>query len=219
MARVSLSRIRPALFLISATAIAQTPPPSAPASAPSVSDRQMEAAARQRAASQAQTSPAPDGSFFSSGWASPAMLQLPTGPGCPPMASSETDPLVKKSATQYKLNPDLIRAVIRQESAYYPCAVSDKGAMGLMQLMPETVNTFKVADPFDPAQNIESGARYLKQLLARFKGDLKLALAAYNAGPEKVDGPKPAVPDIAETKDYVDQIVKALNGAPAEITQ
>lgn len=135
------------------------------------------------------------------------------------MNASETDPLISKTATEFKLNPDLIRAVIRQESAFYPCAVSDKGAMGLMQLMPDTAATLKVADPFDPAQNIQSGAQYLKQMLTRFKGDLKLALAAYNAGPEKVDGPKPAVPDIAETKDYVDQIVKSLNGAPAEITK
>jgi soluble lytic murein transglycosylase-like protein len=179
----------------------------------------MEAAAKQRAASQVQTSPAPEGSFFTTGWASPAMLQLPpSGPGCPAMSASETDPLISKAATQYKLNPDLIRAVIKQESAFYPCAVSDKGAMGLMQLMPDTASTFKVADAFDPAQNIDSGARYMKQLLGRFKGDLKLALAAYNAGPEKVDGPKPAVPNIAETKDYVEQIVKALNGAPAETT-
>lgn len=132
------------------------------------------------------------------------------------MTTSETDPIVSKAAAQYKLNPDLIRAVIRQESAFYPCAVSDKGAMGLMQLMPDTVSTFKVADPFDPAQNVDSGARYMKQLLGRFKGDLKLALAAYNAGPEKVDGPKPAVPNIPETKDYVEQIVKAMNGAAAE---
>lgn len=210
------SRIAAALSFLCAASIAQTAATPATAPSSSASDRQMEAAGKQRAASQAQTSPAPDGSFFSTGWASPAMLKLPEGPSCPPMPVSDADPFVTKSATQYKLNPDLIRAVIRQESAYYPCAVSDRGAMGLMQLMPDTVATFKVADPFDPAQNIESGARYLKQLLGRFKGDLKLALAAYNAGPEKVDGAKPSVPDIAETKDYVDQIVKSMNGARAE---
>ncbi len=135
------------------------------------------------------------------------------------MGAAESDPLVAKAASQNKLNPELLKAVIRQESAFYPCVVSDKGAMGLMQLMPDTVDLFKVGDPFDPARNIEAGARYLKQLLARFKGDLKLALAAYNAGPEKVDGAKPSVPDIPETRDYVDQIVKSLNGAPAETAQ
>ncbi len=199
-------RIGAAAFLMGTMAFAQTP-----------ADRQMDAAAKQRAASRAQTSPAPEGSFFSSGWVTPAMLQ-PPAPGCLPLNASDTDPFVAKAASQYKLNPDLIRAVIRQESAFYPCAVSDKGAIGLMQLMPDTVAALKTADPFDPAQNIESGARYLKQMLARFKGDVKLALAAYNAGPEKVDGPKPAVPDIAETRDYVDRIVKSLNGAPAETT-
>jgi soluble lytic murein transglycosylase-like protein len=214
-----LNRAATGLLLFRAMSFAQTPPPSQPPSNPSASDRQMESAAKQRAASQAQTSPAPEGSFFSSGWASPAVLQLPaSGPNCPPLSGSDSDSIISKAATQYKLNPDLIRAVIRQESAFYPCAVSDKGAIGLMQLMPDTVSTLKVADPFDPAQNIDSGARYMKQLLGRFKGDLKLALAAYNAGPEKVDGPKPAVPNIAETREYVDQIVKALNGAPAETT-
>ena len=146
------------------------------------------------------------------------MLQLPS-PSCPAMNTSESEPLVAKAATQYKLNPDLLKAVIRQESAFYPCAVSDKGAMGLMQLMPATAEALKTSDPFDPAQNIDSGARYLKQMLARFKGDLKLALAAYNAGPEKVEGAKLAVPDIPETREYVEQVVKSLNGAPAETTQ
>ncbi|HXJ42218.1 MAG TPA: lytic transglycosylase domain-containing protein [Bryobacteraceae bacterium] len=122
-----------------------------------------------------------------------------------------------QSAKLYQLNPELLRALIRQESDFRPCAVSEKGAMGLMQLMPGTVQALKTADPFDPAQNIDSGARYLRQMLDRFGSDVKLALAAYNAGPEKLEGPKPSVPDIPETRDYVDRIMKALNGQPAEV--
>lgn len=221
------------LFLFAATALAQTLPAPAPAAAtpaatpaapatpsasptPSPVELQLQAAAKQRAASQVQTGSAPEGSFFSSGWVGPSLLQQTSMLNCPPMNPSESDPLVAKAASEYKLNPDLLKALIRQESGFHPCAVSDKGAMGLMQLMPDTAATLKTGDPFDPARNIDSGARYLKQMLARFKGDLKLALAAYNAGPEKVDGPKPSVPDIPETRDYVDQIVKSLNGAPAE---
>ena len=91
--------------------------------------------------------------------------------------------------------------------------------MGLMQLMPDTAQSLKTKDPMDPEQNMEGGASYLKQMLVRFKGDLRLALAAYNAGPERVDGPKPGVPDIAETRDYVESIMKALHGAPGEVAK
>jgi soluble lytic murein transglycosylase-like protein len=135
------------------------------------------------------------------------------------MEESESAPLVRAAAARHQLNPELIKAVIRQESGFKPCVVSGKGAMGLMQLMPETADSLKATDPFDPAQNIEAGARYLKQMLERFKGDIRLALAAYNAGPEKVDGPKPAVPDIPETRAYVDSIYSALHGEPAEIAK
>jgi soluble lytic murein transglycosylase-like protein len=189
----------------------------ASARAQSVADRQAESAQKQRAAAQAQTTAVPDGSFFSAGWSGPAMLAPPVAaPDCPPLQESEYAPLVQASATLHQLNPELIKAVIRQESGFRPCAISDKGAMGLMQIMPETAQSLKVTEPFNPAQNIEGGASYLKQMLKRFKGDLRLALAAYNAGPEKIAGDKPAVPDIAETRDYVDSISKALHGEPAE---
>ena len=190
---------------------------------PSISDRQREsigkmeaAAALQKAAAQAQTTAVPEGSFFSAGWSGPSMLPSPP-PDCPPMDDSESEPLVRAAAARHQLNPDLIKAVIRQESGFRPCAISEKGAMGLMQVMPDTAQSLKTKDPLDPAQNIEAGASYLKQMLTRFKGDLRLALAAYNAGPEKVDGPKPAVPDIPETRDYVESISNALHGAPAEV--
>ena len=192
------------------------------AAPPTIHDRQLDAAAKQKTAAQTQTgATSAEGSFFSSGWVTPGWANATMGPGpatdCPAMEASVSDPLIADAASRNKLNPDLLKAVIREESAFRPCVVSEKGAMGLMQLMPDTAQSLKTTDPFDPARNIESGARYLKQLLTRFKGDVRLALAAYNAGPEKVDGPTPAVPDIPETRSYVDRVVKSLNGAPAEI--
>jgi len=136
-------------------------------------------------------------------------------PNCDPMGEGASAPLIAAAATAQQLDPALLRAVIRQESGFRPCARSLKGAMGLMQLIPETAERLHVADPFDAEQNINAGAHYLKQLLDRFKGDLKLSLAAYNAGPELVDGNPPAVPNIPETQDYVTRILKALTEPPA----
>jgi soluble lytic murein transglycosylase-like protein len=90
-----------------------------------------------------------------------------------------------------------------------PCAISAKGAQGLMQLMPDTAQQLAVLDVFDPKENIEAGAKYLKQLIDKYKGDLKLALGAYNAGPTTVDQAG-GIPDIQETKDYVEAILKRL---------
>jgi soluble lytic murein transglycosylase-like protein len=207
-------------------AVAQAPgqtPPVAPV-APTIAERQAQsakkmeaAAARQKAAAQAQTTAVSEDPFFSAGWSGPAMLPPPL-PNCPPMQESETEPLIRASAARHQLNPALIKAVMRQESGFKPCVISDKGAMGLMQIMPETAQSLNTEDPLDPAQNIEAGARYLKDMLTRFKGDVRLALAAYNAGPEKIDGPKPSVPDIPETRNYVESITGALHGEPAEMT-
>lgn len=189
---------------------------------PSIAERQAESArkmeesaSRQKAAAQAQTTAVAEGSFFSAGWSGPAMLP-PPAPDCPPLQEADSEPLIRAAAERHQLNPALIKAVIRQESGFRPCAISEKGAIGLMQVMPGTAESLKALDPLDPARNIEAGATYLKQMLARFKGDLRLALAAYNAGPEKVDGPKPAVPDIRETRDYVESIMSALHGESAE---
>ncbi len=213
------------VLLVVGQTSAQTPAqtPAQPSAPPSISDRQMEsakkmtdAANKQRSAAQLQTTPAEPDSFFSAGWSGRAMLPPPL-PDCPAMAESETDELIRAAAGRNGLNPVLIKAVIRQESGFKPCVISEKGAMGLMQVMPETAQTLGTKDPFDPAENIDAGARYLKQMLTRFKGDVRLALAAYNAGPDKVDGPKPAVPDIAETRDYVQSVAAALHGEPAEL--
>jgi soluble lytic murein transglycosylase-like protein len=103
----------------------------------------------------------------------------------------------------------LIQAMVRRESGGRPCAVSVKGAQGLMQLMPDTQYDLGVRDPFDPAENIAGGVRYIRQMLNRYKGDMRLALAAYNAGPQRVDAGKD-VPAIAETQAYVTAIMSAL---------
>jgi soluble lytic murein transglycosylase-like protein len=128
---------------------------------------------------------------------------------CDPIADLELTPLIQSAAKQHRVEPKLLRGVIDQESAFRACAVSAKGAKGLMQLMPATVEQFKVDDVFDPQQNIEAGAAFLRQLLDKYKGDLKLALAAYNAGPATVDKSS-AIPDIKETQDYVEGVMKKM---------
>ena len=128
---------------------------------------------------------------------------------CDPIADPELSPLIDKAAKQHQLQPKLIRGVIEQESAFRACAISSKGAKGLMQLMPATIDQFKVTDVFDPQQNIEAGATFLRQLLDKYKGDTKLALAAYNAGPATVDKTG-GIPDIKETQDYVEQIMEKI---------
>jgi soluble lytic murein transglycosylase-like protein len=118
-------------------------------------------------------------------------------------------PIIEGAAKAHELRPELLRAVIQQESAFRPCAVSSQGAQGLMQLMPDTVGRFGVKDAFDPQQNIEAGAKFLKQLIDKYKGDLAQALGAYNAGPETVDQAG-GVPQIRETQDYVKAILEKV---------
>lgn len=130
-------------------------------------------------------------------------------PACDPLADIVTTPLIDGAAQEQGVDTKLLRAVIDQESGFRPCAVSSKGAQGLMQLMPGTAEELNVADPFDPKQNIDAGAKYLKQLLDKYKGDIPQALAAYNAGPTATDQAK-GVPDIPETRSYVDAILQKL---------
>ena len=130
-------------------------------------------------------------------------------PACPPLPPTELDSLVDDVAQREELEPNLIRSVIRQESAARPCAVSSKGAMGLMQLMPATVLQFGVSDAFDPRENVNAGARLLKQLLTMYGGDMSLALGAFNAGPGKVNEVG-GVPNYPETRDYVQKVLSLL---------
>jgi soluble lytic murein transglycosylase-like protein len=114
---------------------------------------------------------------------------------------------VQQSAAKYNLSPELIRGVIRAESNFQVNAVSSAGAKGLMQLMPETAKELGVTNPFDIQQNIDGGARYLRQMLDRFGGDLKRALAAYNAGPGAVEQFNGDVP-FTETRQYVQRVLR-----------
>ncbi len=123
----------------------------------------------------------------------------------------EADPrierAIRRAAARHGVAPELLRAVVRAESNFDPRAVSPQGAMGLMQLMPETARELGVSRPFDIQQNVDGGARYLKRMLERYGGDLRLALAAYNAGPAAVERHEGEVP-YAETRAYVRRVLR-----------
>ena len=160
---------------------------------------------------QVTAAPASD-PFFTAPFTFGAARGSPAGPAnadCEAMSEQELRAAVEDAARREGLTPDLLRAMIGKESSFRPCAVSNRGAQGLMQLMPATQAQFGVTDPFDPQQNIGAGAKLMKTLLERYSGDLPLALGAYNAGPGKVDqfGGIPAYP---ETIDYVTDIMGKL---------
>jgi soluble lytic murein transglycosylase-like protein len=122
-------------------------------------------------------------------------------------AGSDLAVLATAAARRHKLDPALVLALVQVESAFQPRAVSPKGARGLTQLMPGTARELGVKDAFDPEQNLDGGARYLRQLLTRYGGDLKRALAAYNAGPGAVDRHQ-GVPPYRETRQYVRRVLE-----------
>jgi soluble lytic murein transglycosylase-like protein len=125
---------------------------------------------------------------------------------CEPLEEEKVGPLIDAAAKAQALPAKLLRAVIDRESGFHACALSDKGAQGLMQLMPATAEQFGVKDPLDPKENVDAGSKFLRALLDKYNGDLPQALGAYNAGPETVDKAG-GIPDIPETKAYIAAIV------------
>jgi soluble lytic murein transglycosylase-like protein len=173
--------------------------------------RQRSALEQQRAAVRVQVRGSHDapGSFFTVPWIGQEAPPPVRPPECDPVPEERIGPIVEEISEREGLTPDLLHAVIEKESAYLPCAVSASGAQGLMQLMPVTAAELGVEDPFDARQNVDGGARFLRQLLDRYGGNLVLALAAYNAGPRRVDSAG-GVPPIPETMGYVSGILDRL---------
>ena len=126
-------------------------------------------------------------------------------PGSRPSPNTQIHELIDGIAEQHRVDPELIRAVVQVESNFDPRAVSPKGAMGLMQLIPDTARRFGVRNAFDPRANLDGGIRYLKYLMDLFDGDLQLALAAYNAGENAVSRIG-GIPSIPETRNYLRKI-------------
>lgn len=119
--------------------------------------------------------------------------------------------LIEQTASKYQIDPKLVHAVIQTESAYNPSAISSAGAVGLMQLMPDTARRFGVIDRNDPDQNVEGGTRYLKHLIGLFEPNLQLAVAAYNAGENAVMKYNNTIPPYPETQNYVKQVLALYN--------
>jgi len=134
-------------------------------------------------------------------------ISTPASPIDQPLLES----YIRSAADQHGLDPQLIHAMIEAESGYNAFAVSPKGALGLMQLMPSTAETYGVWDPMDPHQNINGGVKFMKRLLERFDSDLELALAAYNSGEANVIRHGRKVPPFNETKNYVNRVLENYN--------
>ena len=132
---------------------------------------------------------------------------LPGGPHT--MPASQLQNIVRTYSAANSVNPKLVSSVIDAESHGDPSAVSRVGAQGLMQLMPGTASMYGVSNAFDPYANVDGGTRYLRDLLRRYKGNVRLAVAAYNAGPGAVDAAH-GIPPYAETRAYVDRVVSGL---------
>lgn len=205
------------LLAVPAAGLAQSPTPPVPVSL------QRESIRRQVQSVTLQSGAAVPGHWFTYNWAPEPIAPItplkpeaaaPAPPSnttatCDPLPPDQIAPLIDSAASKSGVPRNVLHAVITRESGFRPCAVSSKGAQGLMQLMPATAVELGVADPFDPAQNVEAGARLLQQLLTRYNGNLELALSAYNAGAGAVDRAG-GVPPFAETRTYVVEILKKL---------
>ena len=154
--------------------------------------------------------PAMPASFAAASFTVPSFtVPPPVAYACEPVAQPELSRMIDSVAREHSVDPALVLEVARQESGFRPCAVSRKGAEGLMQLMPSTQAQLDVHDPFNPQESLSAGAKLLKQLLDRYHGDLALALSAYNSGIRRVDQTF-SVPQIPETKGYVENILGRL---------
>jgi len=188
-------------------------PPAPPAAGEDAAAKQksaitamQESIAKQRTSVQKQLGQSSEGFFILPPPARMEGVTLGAGmPDCPPLSDGEVRSLTGRAATREGLDAELLVNVMRQESGFRPCAVSAKGAMGLMQLMPSTAEQFGVKDSFDPVENVEAGARFLSELMKRYNGDVFKAVSAYNAGPARVDAVD-GIPQIPETIDYINRI-------------
>jgi len=143
--------------------------------------------------------------------AAPPIAALPAVAGPDALRAAQFKPMIQRVAQETSVSPQLLHAVIAVESGYDAKAVSRKGARGLMQLTPGTAQRFGVRNVFDPMENVRGGALYLKWLLDRFDGDLRLALAGYNAGENEVVRAGYRIPPIKETRDYVPKVLAKLS--------
>jgi soluble lytic murein transglycosylase-like protein len=202
-----------ALAALSAAAFAQAPDSYEKARAAMEASvaRQLASVEQQRTAIRRSVpASAPAEPFYTAPWAAapPIPAAAVSAEDCDPVPEEQIGPMIEEISKREGLTPDLLRAVIRKESAFLPCAVSPKGAIGLMQLMPATAADLGVQNPFDPKENLEAGAKFLGRLLSRY-GDTALALGAYNAGPARVDAAG-GVPRFPETQDYVFDILNRI---------
>jgi soluble lytic murein transglycosylase len=115
---------------------------------------------------------------------------------------------IRLASERYSIAYPLLKAIIKAESDFNPRAISKKGAMGLMQIMPATIKALNISNPFDPQENILGGARYFREMLDRFEGQLSLSLAAYNAGPTAVERYDNRIPPYRETEKYVERVLR-----------
>ena len=204
----------PVAAIFGAAVLVAQPPANFEASvkaamAPSIA-QQRSAVQKQVSASGAGRS-APAQSFFLTPFSSTAEGT----PDCDPLPDGQLESIIDEAAQKTGVDGQLVRAVIEQESAGRPCALSAKGAQGLMQLMPATAEEYDVDDPFDPKQNVEAGTKLLRSLLERYRNDPSLALGAYNAGAGRVDQAG-GIPPIPETEDYVAAILEKLGSITSQ---